>query len=344
MNHRIVGILVGGVALGLAGCSDSLPASTDPQHPGPPSGAARGPARAGAGNSPSLSAAHDAYLTGDFATMGERIRDVLLDPGLTALARDNALELLDKAYTVTGGSLPSRFRAPAAVQDLQYLCREYVFPGGKSKFQIRFAGSMKDASDLISLTVRHLPDGLVMDKQTNPATFAVRRDPPSKQRGLEEFVIDSPGLDAPPADGVVTVRLTLKDGTVSEGFIIAHGLGSTARPTILSPAPSDSLTDGNPILRWSAPERFGLPAFEHGRTVIHVSRADDYDTAVWVTARDDVAAGEVRLGSSEGIPPTTLTPGTYEVFVSPGEFRSFGPVELARASRVGRMFHVVTRR
>ena len=54
-----------------------------------------------------LEAAHKAYLEGDFTGMTERIRDVLLDPSAGALAKENAYELLDKAYEAQGGTLPS---------------------------------------------------------------------------------------------------------------------------------------------------------------------------------------------------------------------------------------------
>jgi hypothetical protein len=287
----------------------------------------------------SLSAAHDAYLGADYVAMGEHIRDVLLDPTSTGLAKENALELLDKAFEVNHGVLPSQFRPPASVRSLQYLSRQFVAPTGRSIFQVRFAGSMKDASELVGLTVRHLPDGLVLDKRGG-GSFEIRHDPPFSQHGLEEFVLDSQPLDAPLADGVVSIRLELRDGTVSEGFVISHGLGATELPNILTPGPMESVTDATPLVRWALPERAGATPFEHQRTIVHVNRAGEGE-ALWLLGSENGGGGEVRIGSAEGSTTTKLAPGSYEVFVSPGELRHFGPVEVAHASRVSRAFHVV---
>src|SRR5205085_10148909 len=60
----------------------------------------------------SLDAAHEAYLRSDWLTMNDRLRDVLVDRSSTELVRENALELLDKAYEASKGKLPSRFELP----------------------------------------------------------------------------------------------------------------------------------------------------------------------------------------------------------------------------------------
>jgi hypothetical protein len=331
MNGRVEFIAVAFVVAGfIAGCSEAAR----------PVALGGSGVTVGAGQHASLTAAHEAYLVGDYVTMGERVRDVLLDVRATKLAKENALEVLDKAYAVSHGALPSRFRPPAGVTQLQYLSRQFVLPGGQTAYQVRFAGTMQDASKLVGITVRHLPDGLVMDKRASKGTFEVRRDPPRTK--VDEFVLDSPALDAPLPEGVVTIRLELEDGTVSEGFLLSHGLAGGIVPTILSPGASESVTDPNPLLRWASPIRSGAIAFEQGRTVIHLTRSGE-GVPFWMFGEEHATAGEVHLGSAAGSSAMALVPGTYDVFVSPGEHRAFGPIEIGRACRVSQMFHVVAR-
>jgi hypothetical protein len=93
MNNRM--IVIGLAAL--AGCTDG--ANTSARKDAPTS---RAPG--------SLEAAHKAYLESDFLTVTERIRDVLLDPSSSHLAKENAYELLDKAYEAQSGTLPSTYK------------------------------------------------------------------------------------------------------------------------------------------------------------------------------------------------------------------------------------------
>lgn len=343
MNHRFFRMSVGFVvAASIAACAEKAPTASpsSDETTKPVTGLGLGAIPAGA--TPALTGAHEAYLAGDFVAMGERLREVLLDPNSSDLAKQNAFELLEKAFEVQGGSLPSAFRPPAGISGIQYACRRFTSAGGRPTFQIRVAGTSKDASQIVGLTVRHAAGGLVMDKQTGQGAFAIRHDPFVQRRGLEEFVIDSPALDVPPADGVVSLRLELRDGTVSEGFLIAHGLGAMASPTIVSPAPAESIGDPNPLVRWTLPALSPSQVpFERRRSNIHVIR-EGQASSVWEFSSTAAGDHEVRLGSGAGTPETALTPGSYRLDVGSAEARFFGPVEVLRSGRTSQSFHVVT--
>jgi hypothetical protein len=100
MNRIVLGV---SLVCGAYGCTGG--GGTETPKDAPRTAAA--PAAPGA-----LDAAHKAYLDGDFIAVTERIRDVLLDPSSGELAKENAYELLDKAYEVQGGKLPSVFKPP----------------------------------------------------------------------------------------------------------------------------------------------------------------------------------------------------------------------------------------
>src|SRR4051812_40811010 len=93
----------------------------------------------------SLSAAHKAYLDGDLLGLGDRIHDVLLDPTASSLVRQNAFELLEKAYETNGGKLPSRFQLPAGYSSIQLGYFHIGTPSGPH-YEIHIRGLARDAS------------------------------------------------------------------------------------------------------------------------------------------------------------------------------------------------------
>ncbi len=360
MKHRMIGMLASGLTtLGMYGCSSAEhedPTASAPGKPGevaplpevrtsPTAGATvaapattTGAQRGNVAIPGALRAAHEAYLNGDFVALGERLREVLLDPGAGQLVRDNALALLDKAYEVRKGALPSAFVVPPTISKLQYACRHFVTPHGAS-YQIRFAGSAVDASRLVGVTVRLLPGGLVMDKVSGQGSFSVRHDAWAKAHGVEEFVLDSPMLEQPPPDGVVSLRLELDDGTVSEGFLLTHALRPSSDPEILSPAAMSSLAGPNPLVRWTTPRLTGATG-ERVRSGLAVSHEGESSSLWEFSDATDREAHEVSLGSAAGSSSLALSPGDYRLSVSAVGARFFGPVEVLRSSRVSRPFHL----
>ncbi len=286
-----------------------------------------------------LTAAHEAYLDGDFVAVGERIRDVLLDPRASDGAKENALELLDKAYEAQGGRLPSRFKLPPGYQSLQYVVFHNATPNG-STYQAHMRILTKDASHVKGFTARRLPDEVILDKATGRGHFQVRHDPGTARAGVDEVVLDTGPMSSPPADGVISLRLELDDGTVSEGFIIARGLASTATPEIRSPAPFAPLQGTNPVFAWKPFRSPEYASFER-RTIGAQVRKEGEDTLAWEAwSRKPDETTELRVGSPAGVGKSELEPGAYRVVVVAAETRSFGPVDLLRGSRTARPFHV----
>jgi hypothetical protein len=314
MKHRFVGWLsLCGAAAALGGCASAISeeATRDsaPLVPG------------------ALTAAHEAYLDGDFLAVGELVRDVLLDPGASDRVKENAFELLDKAYEVQGGALPSRFKLPADYGSLQYVIFRNMTPNGPS-FQVHARVLTRDPSHLTGFTVRRLPGETLLDKATGKGHFEVLHSPGVQKAGFDEVVLDSGPIAAPPADGVLSVRLELDDGTVSEGFAIGRALGSEATPEVRSPAPWASISDPNPKVAWAPFRSPQCASFERRAIGVQVAQAGVRDL-VWELWSNNADAGK-----------TALSPGDYQLLVVAGEIRSFGPVDLIRGSRTAQPFHV----
>jgi hypothetical protein len=326
MNHRFVVSLVMCGAAVSGGCERAAPdeGTRDPAPlvvPGP------------------LTAAHEAYLDGDFVALGERVRDALLDPAASDTVQQNAFELLDKAYEAQNGKLPSNFKLPPGYRSMQYVIFHNATAQGPS-YEIHLRVLTRDASHLTGLTLRRLPDEVLLDKATGKGQFLIRRDPSAQKAGVEEVVLDSGPVAAPPADGVMSVRLELDDGTAAEGFFIAHALASSATPEVQSPSPFASIADANPRVTWAPFRSPECTSFERRGMGIQVKREGE-GTLAWefyTKAPDETT--EVRLGSPAGLGRSELSPGNYRLLVVAAETRSFGPIDLLRGSRTIQGFHV----
>jgi hypothetical protein len=312
-------------ALVLVGCTDG---ATSRPGDAPPAPAVAAPA--------GLQAAHQAYLDGDWIALGERVRDVLLDPSAGQLVRDNAYALLEKSYEVQGGKLPTAFKLPPDFEFIKYGTTRVSTPYGSSS-SIYLYGRLRNAKRIKGITLRRLPGEILLDTATSRGKFDIRNDEP----GFEDFSFDSGKIDALPADGVFTVRITLDDGSTSEGWFIGHALESTGSPELRSPAPSESLTDPNPLVAWSSFRSPQYAPFEKRNLNIWVSREGEEKVGWNFWTGEPGETGAVRIGAHEGAAKTKLLPGDYWLAVTAGEERQFGPFKIVRGSQSAAPFHVV---
>jgi hypothetical protein len=324
-NRILVGFsLVCSLALGA--CTDGRAPTDDRSEPAP------------AVIPGALEAAHKAYLDGDFIALGERVRDVILDPTSGTRVKENAYELLDKAYEVSGGKLPSAFKMPAGFVDLEYGAIRGMSPNGPY-FKIFVRGRARDLSHLTGVTLRRLPDETVLDRASGMGKFDLRDDEP----GYKDFVLEAKRVEALPDDGIFTLRLALDDGTVSEGWFIGHALKSSASPELRSPVSSASLADPNPLVSWVPFRSPEYAPFEHRTMNVYLNREGAPGLAwnYWTGEPGELDA--VRAGAQPGAPSASLVAGDYWLSVTGSEIRSFGPVRLARGSQTVVPFHIVAK-
>lgn len=292
---------------------------------------------AAAGIPSALEAAHRAYLEGDYTALTERLRDVLVDPSSSSRVKQNAYQLLDKAYEAQSGKLPSTYKlAEPFGGSFQYGHVRGSSPQGPH-YRAFFRGPIRDAKRITNITVRRLPDEIVFDKKSGKGTFKIKHDTP----GFEDFSMDTGEVDSLPADGVFTTRIELDDGTVSEGWFIAHDLTPSSSPEVSAPAHAESVSGPNPVVRWSPYRSPQYAPFESRILSIYVANTSDDSTAwdLWTYDPGDLA--EVAIGNHPGTDAKKLAAGDYWFMLSAGEERVFGPVRLVRSGRAARHFHVV---
>lgn len=284
-----------------------------------------------------LDAAHKAYLDGDFVAVSERLRDVLLDPSSSDLVKENAYELLDKAYEAQNGTLPSTYKlAEPFGRRFQYGHIRGMGPNGPH-YQAFFRGPIRDASRITNITVRRLPDEIIFDKKAGKGSFQIKHDTP----GFEDFNMDTGRIDHLPADGVFTTRIELDDGTATEGWFITHNLTASSSPEMRSPASAESFTVPHPPVRWTPYRSAQYAPFESRILSVYVSHEGD-DAVAWdLWMRDPGELSQVEIGNHRGADKTSLAPGDYWISLGAAEERVFGAVRLVRVARTGGPFHVV---
>jgi hypothetical protein len=330
MNNRLLLGIATCVISTLLGCDGSSSSDRRADVPPPVTPVAAAPPGA-------LQSAHDAYLDGDFVALGERVRDVLLDARSSELVKENALALLDKAYDVQKGRLPSRFVLPAGFEGIKYGAVRGMSPQGPF-YRIFLYGRTRDASHLAGVSVTRLPDEplLESDATKGKGKLQIKHELP----GWDTFVLERV-VPALPGDGVLSLRLELDDGTVSEGWFIGRSLASSATPEIKTPVSSASVADTHPQISWApfhSPEY--LP-FEWRTISVYVSGEAPNELVwdLWMKDYGDLAS--VRVGEHPAAKRVSLIPGDYWLNMTCGEVRMFGPIATSRESRTVMPFHLV---
>ena len=327
MNNRIVcGLLACAMALG--GCVEPAAEKKNAPAPMPP---------ATVSTPGTLQSAHEAYLEGDFLALGERVRDVLLDTRSNELVKDNALELLDKAYEAQKGSLPSRFVLPAGFEGIKYGVVRGM-NGQSAFFHIFLYGHTRDVSHLKGVSLRRLPGEVLLDSSpdSGKGSLKIKHDKP----GYDTFVVERV-MTALPPDGVFSLRFDLDDDTSSEGWFISRSQASSATPEIRTPVSSTSITDVHPVVSWVPFRSPEYRPFEFRTLSVYVSRegADGVSWDIWMQNYGEL--GAVKVGDQPPALKTSLIPGDYWLNITCGEGRMFGPVGMTRESRSVAPFHVV---
>jgi hypothetical protein len=311
-----------------------LVACTGPQNPS--ERAASGPAPTAAPGA--LQAAHEAYLSGDFVAVGERIRDVLLDPSAGSLAKENALELLDRSYAAQNGNLPSRFVLPSEIGGMELGLLKGQAPRSEYRslyLWVRVRDS--HAARVTNITVRHHPADLLLDQASGRGTITRRRETP----GFEDLVLEATNVESLPTDGVLSFRIEIDGVPVVDTWAVGTKLVATTTPEIATPAASGALTDENPTVRWAPFRSAEYAPFEKRTLSVHVqdSKANTSAWNLWTDQPGEL--GAVRVGDHRDTAKTNLAPGSYWLALTAGENRSFGPITLSRRGQTGLSFSVV---
>ncbi len=281
---------------------------------------------------PALTAAHNAFLEGDHLTMVKRVRDVLADKNADTMAKDNARELLEKAYEATNGKLPADWTLPAGFEPIAYKQVRQEHSDGP-ELRVRLDGRVDDLKRMKGLALLR-GSTVILDSQAGVGRFTgdgVDED------GMHYFSLETRDLPAFPEPGIMTLRVTLADGSVTEGWFISDRLAASTSPVVIEPGEAVSVKGANPVLKWVPFRSPESAKYERRNLILWLSRRSDdglYSKA-WTSFGPAADRGDAVLGGEAG-----LTTGDYALDVVYDESRRFGPMSLVRRSSRALSFHV----
>lgn len=279
---------------------------------------------------PALAVAHEAYLAGDFVEMGERLREVIVDPHTGELARDNAFALLESAYAATHGRLLARAALPSNVKSLSLGVINGANPfGAHHLVYLDLRVPVGRSSHVKDMRVTRLPNEPILALSEKRGTLRIKRDAP----GFERVDLEVRGADLVlPERGAFAIQIVFDDAPPIDAFVLASKLVASAQPEILAPEVNDVLRDPHPELAWRPYRSPALAPWESRSMWLGLSRDD---AQAWELYKWD--PGE--LGSARV--DATLEPGSYWLDLLYIEERTFGGIRLARAAEAARPFNVV---
>jgi len=281
------------------------------------------------GTTPSLAAAHDAYLRSDLAALSASVKEALKDPDEGV--RRNALELIEKAYA-DGRRIPADWKLPREVPKMKVAVRRMHRVDGDG-YDMRLYGNMVQPKMITQLQLVKYPDQVVLDLAKGIGTWEESFDPEDGP----EFELDGPRYPSAPEEGLYLLNIETRTGAKVAGWVILSGLNSTATPQIAVPTPNQVFETATPTFRWTD---FRSPQYhpEERRTLwIGVGESATPESEwknVYSLFEEGPSRESVEVGSAPGTGPTRLSPGRHVFYLDYKESRRFGDLSVRRESAV----------
>jgi hypothetical protein len=330
MTHliRTSAVLVFSLALATSACTDKDRQSDSARYTQP----------APTDAPPALMMAHEAYLAGDYAEMGERLKEVIVDPHTGELARENAFALLERAYEATRGQLPARTPLPKDVEVMTLGVLNGANPFGAHRLVFLYMRVLEGRAEHIKdIRVTRLPSEPIIALAEKRGTFSVTHG----KKGFDEIKLEARGLDILPDRGAFAIQVVFDDGRPGiDAFVLANKLVASTQPDVTSPTVGQVYSHPHPEITWRpcrSPEYMPWEARSVNVGIVRESTKED----AWTFYKwDPGELAKVRVGDPE-TPAAKLEPDSYWLSLLCTEERKFGGIWISRLSETGRSFSVV---
>jgi hypothetical protein len=269
--------------------------------------------------------------------MGERLKDVIVDPNAGELAQDNAFALLESAWEATRGHLPARAPLPPTVSGITLGVMNGANPFGAHRMvyvNVRVAEGR--AAHVRDIRLTRLPNEPILALADKRGALRVKHD----VKGFEDVVLEIRHVDVLPDHGAFAIQVVLDDGPGLDAFVLANKLVASAPPEVTSPVAGQVLKDAHPEITWRPYRSPELAPWEARVLNVTVSRGPAYEGAWTFYEWQPGERSYLRVGDP-GTPSATLEPDSYWLSVMCGEERTFGGIRIQRATDTGTPFRVV---
>ena len=290
-----------------------------------------------------LQNAHENFALGKFSAMTAEMKKALEQSQDPAVAQ-NVYALLNKAYQVKGGnSIPVDWHLPQALTRVRVSVVRRESEGVRR--YLKFTATEQEKSMIELLQIKHYPEQVVIDSKAGTSKVEEVMSVDQGKTTYQYQIKSALGPDVV-ASGLYTLRIVLKDGTVTDGwFLVDPELNSSDSPILLTPAVGQTLHTSTPLLSW---QDFHSPEYQasEGRnlwTGIFSSELPNYDwNEQWTFYQKDPDLTQITVGAQMdgAVGVSTLKPGRYVAAIAFVERRMFGDLILARESVTTRTFFV----
>lgn len=287
---------------------------------------------------PALNKASAAYLAGDFKKMTVEIKNVFLAQPNDPLIKENAFELLNKAYQVSGErGIETDWHLPSEITNMKISVRRDQ--NDVPKYALTIYGNLTASGMIKQLRVTHFPDQVIMDKLAGIGDFSDEED--AKTPGF--FYVGNNNHEPIPT-GLYLLRVELINGKVVDGwFLIDEDMNATANPDVTAPAMGQVFQTGNPTFRWLNFQTPQYKPYETRSVWIGVSKvtSSDHNDQKWILHQNSPILQEATIGSTvDGIGVRKLDDGRYFFQIKYHERKRFGDVLIGRDAMTTRAFSV----
>jgi hypothetical protein len=277
-----------------------------------------------------LNKAHAAFLKHDYRQLALQVKAVFMDEGSDEAAKRNSLELLERAYESSHGSIPVDWKLPSGISSLKVTLRRSQGPKAEA-FALKIGGNAATKNSLKQVQLVRYPNQVVLDKGKQLGEWTEQEEPGD---GIY-FELDGPRTSEPAAEGLYLINLETTAGQVTSGWFILSNMLSSDTPVLRTPVPGQLFTTRTPTMRW---DDFKSPEYKNYEwrglwaAVVKDDGSADW-SEIWHMDEHNPVTTEVSIGASpEGQGVSKLEDGKYRFYVSYKENRRFGPLRLGRQS------------
>jgi hypothetical protein len=257
------------------------------------------------------------------------------------IVRDNVLGLYSQAYTILKShQLTPDWHLPGEIRDMNITVRRSF--NNEDKFSIVVRGTTRQPKVIKQFQISHYPDQVMIDKAMGLGEWEE-----NQESGKYSFGIESKVSPQKLETGLYTLNIELENGAKTQGwFLVDEDMTASTSPIVQSPARGETFNTGNPTFHWSNYVSPQYKPYERRWFWSGVSKveAPQYNwEEKWKIYQENPTIHQATLGVNGNFDSPDdhkLEAGNYSVTFNYKEFKTFGDIEVGRASNTVRNFTV----
>jgi hypothetical protein len=268
---------------------------------------------------------------------------LIANPG-DPIVRDNILGLYGQAYaTLKSHQLVPEWHLPGEIQSMNITVRRTL--ADNVKFSVVVRASTHQPNIIKQFQIIQYPDKVMIDKEAGIGKWQEYKDGFQSKFGFGiESILSTQKIES----GLYMLNIELEDGTKTPGwFLVDEDMTASTSPIVKHPSRGETFHTGNPTFNWN---NYVSPQYKPYErrwfwSGVTTSESTPYTSEEkWKIYQENPTIHQATLGidGNFDLPQDhALAPGNYGVTFNYKELKSFGDIEVGRASNTERSFTIV---